>query len=237
MSALRLSMLLALIASCAAPPEEPADPAPPDAGPRAPTEEEALALRDELILRGEEDQAVRRVDREALEGEALEAHFEHWREVDEANTARLREIVAEFGWPTISMVGEEASLAAFLLVQHADRAPEFQAECLPLLEEAAARGEVSAMNLAYLTDRVRKAQGRPQLYGTQYSAKMDENGEVVTGADGRTEYLLPLVEDMDGLDERRAAAGLGPWAEYERHMAEIQGREPAERPRAAPPGE
>lgn len=30
--------------------------------------------------------------------------------VDERNTARLKEIITEIGWPTISKVGEEASL-------------------------------------------------------------------------------------------------------------------------------
>lgn len=45
-------------------------------------------------------------------------------------------------------------------------------------------------------------------------------------------YELPLVEDIEWLDERRAAVGLGPWLHYERQMAEQQGREPARAPRS-----
>ena len=50
--------------------------------------------------------------------------------------------------------------------------------------------------------------------------------------DGKIVYLLPIVEDVEGLDARRQAMGLGPWVEYERRMAQLQEREPGERPHA-----
>jgi hypothetical protein len=37
------------------------------------------------------------------------------------NLARLKEIVEQHGWPTISLVGVDGAAAAFLLAQHADR--------------------------------------------------------------------------------------------------------------------
>jgi len=40
--------------------------------------------------------------------------------IDKRNMKRLEEIVRQYGWPTRSMFGAEASGAAFLIVQHAD---------------------------------------------------------------------------------------------------------------------
>jgi hypothetical protein len=191
---------------------------------RAPTAAEAAALAAELLERRERDQAVRTRDLGSLEPAARARAFDEATAVDEANTARMQEIVRTFGWPTHAMVGAAASDAAFLLVQHADRQPEFQARCLPILRLAAARGEASKSGLAYLTDRVRVKQGRPQLYGTQYHA--------ATGDHRKTRYLPPVVEDPDDLDTRRSAMDLGPWADYEARMAQLHGRDPVDGPRA-----
>ena len=199
-----------------------------------PTVTETDALKTELIAMADRDQELRTKGMdEGLSSEDRADFARQCGEADQVHTARLKEIVDRHGWPTISMVGKDASFAAFLLVQHADRDPAFQARCLPMLEAAAEQGEVSRTALAYLTDRVRVKQERPQVYGTQYQAKKDEAGNTITGADGQFNYLLPLVEDIDRLDERRRAAGLGPWAEYEKRMAELHKRDPVERPRSA----
>ena len=70
---------------------------------------------------------------------------EQWRKivepVDRANTARLKEIVAEHGWPGHRLVGEAAAHAAWLLAQHAPA--DFQEQCLPLLEDAVGRADAS----------------------------------------------------------------------------------------------
>ncbi len=88
-------------------------------------------------------------------------------QVDQENTNRMREIVAEIGWPTIDKVGERASNAAWIIVQHADRQPDFQAYCLPLIKEGLEAEQVNPSNYAYLFDRVRKSRGERQRYATQ----------------------------------------------------------------------
>ena len=206
-------------------------PAAASAAPRM-SPEQAATLRAELLQRLERDQHWRGLDFEAMPPEQRQQAFREGARVDRENTARLKEIVAAHGWPTRELVGDEAAKAAFLLAQHADHDPEFQAHCLPLLEQAAARGEASKSAVAYLTDRVRVKQQRPQVHGTQYHVRQDASGAVVADAEGRLSYLLPIVEDVDRLDERRAAMGLPPWRDYERKMAADQGREPAPRPRA-----
>lgn len=152
-------------------------------------------LRTELLARAERDQAARKSLPPAQQ-------VQRWEDViapvDRANTARMREIVAEHGWPGYALAGMDGAHAAWLLVQHAP--DQFQEECLPLLEDAVARGDAAPRDLAYLTDRVLMQRGEPQVYGTQYLAR---DGE-----------LRPwTVRDPDQLDQRRAVLGLPPEAE------------------------
>ena len=47
----------------------------------------------------------------------------------------MTEVVAGRGWPGTSLVGEQGSHAAWLLVQHATHDPEFMKSCLALIEQ------------------------------------------------------------------------------------------------------
>ncbi len=122
-------------------------------------------------------------------------------EVDNVNTERMKAIVKEIGWPTVSKVGAEASSAAWLLAQHADHDVAFQKICLELITKES-EGEVPERDLAYLYDRVCVNEGRPQLYGTQFTTNM-------YGA-----YGPQPIEDIEHVDERRALVGLEPLHEY-----------------------
>jgi Family of unknown function (DUF6624) len=85
--------------------------------------------------------------------------------VDADNLAWLKDVIAEVGWPGRSMVGKDGAHAAWLLAQHADRDPAFQRRRLDLVTQAAARGQASPAELAYLTDRGLLAEGKSQEYG------------------------------------------------------------------------
>lgn len=122
-----------------------------------------------------------------------------WRAVDSLNTAWVQAVVASRGWPEKSEVGAKATFDFSLLVQHADL--PVQQAMLPLMEAAVAESEASGSELAYLTDRVRMREGRPQLYGTQY--------RMVEG-----EPVPYPIEDEANVDARRAAVGLEPLAAY-----------------------
>ena len=76
---------------------------------------------------------------------------------------------------------------------------------LHALRSAAGQGQASRAHLAYLEDRVRVNAGQPQLYGTQFTVTDGEIGP-------------SPIEDRQRLDERRAEAGLGPFADYEARM-------------------
>jgi hypothetical protein len=118
--------------------------------------------------------------------------------IDAVNLARLKPIIAKFGFPTLAMVGREGVQAAWLLIQHADSDVAFQKHALALIE-AAASDEVRPGDIAMLSDRIRIHEGKPQRYGSNF--------------DLRTMQPTP-IEDPGLVDERRAQAHLMPMADY-----------------------
>lgn len=125
--------------------------------------------------------------------------------IDGENTAWMKQVIEKHGWPGRALVGREGAQAAWLLAQHADRDPAFQRNCLDLLTQSYEKGDASADQVAYLTDRVLLAEGKPQIYGTQFHT-----------VDGK---LQPLpIENEAEVDQRRAAMGLGPLAVYAEQM-------------------
>jgi hypothetical protein len=174
------------------------------------------ALREELLAMEAADLRVRA--ELAANGKLSDGYHPRMREVHERNAARMKEIVAESGWPGRAMVGEDGSNAAWLIVQHAIGDPQLQRSCAAQIERAIADGEAPPAQLAFLVDRIRYFEGRPQIYGTQFH--WDQNGE-----------LSPWpIEDPVHVDERRTAAGLNT---LEERTAEI--REQAKREGETPP--
>jgi hypothetical protein len=120
--------------------------------------------------------------------------------VDEENTKWLKGLIEKQGWPTSTLAGKDGANAAWLLVQHADADPKFQRQCLDLMAKLP-KDEVSQSNFAYLTDRVLLAEGKKQIYGSQF-----------TFAEGK--WQPRPLEDEANVDKRRTEAGLPPLAEY-----------------------
>ncbi len=86
-------------------------------------------LQKELIAMKDEDQLLLKKLIENGELQDDEYHPE-MKAIHERNNARLKGIVKEFGWPTTSLVGKDASKAAWLLAQHAILDEEFMNTCL-----------------------------------------------------------------------------------------------------------
>ncbi|MFK3980352.1 DUF6624 domain-containing protein [Micromonospora sp. NPDC050397] len=163
------------------------------------------SLAKELVVRMDRDQQAR------SELPRQPNNYDDWARVeivDTENTAWLKSVLDRHGWPRRSEVGDEAANAVWLLAQHADRDPEFQRRCLGLLERAVRDGEASTVHLAYLTDRVLRAEGKPQVYGTQFWHDPDDPEKLTAQP----------IEDPAQLDDRRRAVGLAPFVEYEALM-------------------
>jgi hypothetical protein len=165
------------------------------------------SLRKELLAMGDLDQKIQLDHQVNPPGDNFDAKKTF---VFVQNANRLRQIIQTQGFPTAGQVGSDAMGAIFLIIQHADFAPEFQLKCLPTFQEMAKRQEIKKAAVAYLTDRVLVNAGKPQRYGTQLS--YDSNA---------TPHPKP-VEKPDKLDKRRAEMGLPPEQEYLQSVIEFQ---------------
>lgn len=126
-------------------------------------------------------------------------------QLSEAVVAWFREVLDEHGWPGVSLVGRSASRAAARLAQHLEHAPALQRRCLRLLRQAAAEGEAVWSDVAGLTDAVRLAQGRPQLYGSKFERVGDT--------------LQPCpIEKLAQVDWRRRQLGMEPLRRYAQRL-------------------
>ena len=195
-----------------------------------PTAAKEPELRSELLLRTKTDQATRKaivewMKKHGSNGNVLEgglspeqkADFEkltaEMTSADKENTNWLKNVIEKHGWPTNTMVGKDGATATWLLVQHADADPKFQRQCLDLMSKLPKK-EVSQADFAYLTDRVLLAEGKKQVYGTQF---VNVDGEL---------QPQPL-EDEANVDKRRKEVGLPPLAEYAKSMGELYGGSPS----------
>jgi hypothetical protein len=161
----------------------------------------------ELLRLKDDDVATRRrlIEAGQLYGPHLPKDWYHpsMANVHRRNSARLREIIAEYGFPTRNLVGEDGCEAAWSIAQHAILDVELQEHCVDLLKKAVAEGEAPAQHYAMLTDRVLFGKGEPQLYGS-----------IFVGGDEEGKLVAWTIADAGHVDERRAAMGMAPMAEH-----------------------
>lgn len=130
---------------------------------------------------------------------------------DHDSTELMRQVLVDYDWVDRVRFGARISSHAWILVQHADDHPEFQQVALARMEPYLESGGVNAREYAYLSDRVAVNTGQDQIYGTQPADQCNEDGSLD----------LKPVRDIDQLDERRAAMGLGPYrADLDRMASE-----------------
>jgi hypothetical protein len=116
--------------------------------------------------------------------------------VDLEHAAHLKAIVAQYGWPTIALVGEEASQAACAILAHsADHI--WQAQLVPELQQLVATDKIFGFDVAPIVDRLLVLSGKAQEFGTQFEAR---DGKIT---------ILP-VQDQQHLDQLRAQYLLPP---------------------------
>jgi hypothetical protein len=136
---------------------------------------------------------------------ALDSLWKIIRKKDTLNLIKVEKILNTYGWQGPQDVGMNASLALFLVIQHAGLST--QEKYLPIIQNAVKNGKTLSSNLAILEDRIAMRQGKKQIYGSQgFSDK-------ATGA----RYVYPVI-DPNHLDERRKAMGMPPMADYLKSM-------------------
>ncbi len=152
------------------------------------------------------DQTLRQLYRDAEEkfGRDSEEMMYFWSlmaQEDSINETEVLAIIEEKGWVGTSVVGGQANMTLWLVIQHAPL--EVQEKYLPMLKASVLEGESSGRHLALLEDRIQMRNGKPQTYGSQIS--MDpETGKQTVYEIWEPEYV----------NQRRKEVGLGPIEEY-----------------------
>lgn len=144
------------------------------------------------------DQAVRA--ELASVGSLFDGYHPRMEAVHRAHAERLRAIIQQFGWPTEALVAADGAKAAWRIAQHSIGEPDFMRQCRKLLDEASSRGEIPRWQYAFIDDRIRVYEGRPQRFGTQLCG----------GPGGLRPYPL---EDAAKVEDWRREVGLPPLAD------------------------
>lgn len=117
------------------------------------------------------------------------------------NFQEMKNLIAQFGWPTYSMVGELAADAPLLVINHHPD-DQVRKDYLPMIKQACENGEGSCVEFAKIQDRILVNDGKPQLYGMQFQYNEDRE-------------LIPFpIEAPELVDQRRSAIGLEPLKYY-----------------------
>jgi hypothetical protein len=172
-------------------------------------------VQKEVTERAARDQVVRKRLVASLDSKELHAQALL---IDAENTAYMRVLIAECGWPKKSVVGEEGAKAAWLLTQHADMDPQYQVLASQQMRYAVLAKEASAERLASLVDRNRMLTHQPLVYGVSF----------YTGPDKIIRFYDIVTPGQ--LDARRSEIGLIPFYCYALQLSRNNGDAPIEWP-------
>lgn len=152
------------------------------------------AIADRIIELKNADMELR--ESLARNGQLGNRYHKEMADLHNSNAEKLNKIIDAIGYPTTEKVGEEASEAAWLVIQHSIVQPAFMKKCLKLLKTAVDENKANPVNLAYLSDRIAVFEGKPQHYGTQFD--WDKNGEMSPQP----------FDDLNKVNQRRKSLGL-----------------------------
>jgi uncharacterized protein DUF6624 len=128
--------------------------------------------------------------------------------VDDGNTAWALSVLDEIDFTRLNADMPDIAVKIVDLIQHGDLAA--QQRLLALVEPIALAGDFDGQRYALLYDRVAMGEGRPQRYGSQF--------QCIEG-----EHRFYELEAPETVDERRAAVGLVPLAEYQAQSRALYG--------------
>jgi Family of unknown function (DUF6624)/Domain of unknown function (DUF4153) len=121
-------------------------------------------------------------------------------EMDARHLARLKGFLNGEAWFDPDAIGRAAELDAWLIVLHANHDLDFQEQVLAAIEPRVFLGAFDGRRYARLYDKLARARGKAQRYGTQTLCE-----------EGR--WVADVTETPAEVGKRRASMGLPPLAE------------------------
>lgn len=135
------------------------------------------------------------IDKEEFKKKGWQMVAEH----DSLNVQKIENIIAQYGYPGKTLVGEPTNQAAWYVIQHSTKIGKY----LPLIKEAGKKKEIPFTWVAMMEDRYLMQEDKEQIYGTQGKGEMtkDKNGKQVF-----VNFVWP-VKDLKNVNKRRKEAG------------------------------
>jgi hypothetical protein len=165
----------------------------------------------------ENKELIKNTYRMYLKDQALFYEIEHFknrkhyedlkRKINNENLKELEKIIEEYGWPSVSLVGEELATTTFLIVQHQESL-ESQKKYLAFMSEALKKNDLKKYQYAYLNDRILIGEGKKQVCGTQLT--YDKEKKAIY-------FDVKSVENVNELDSNRKKYDMEPISEYLKH--------------------
>lgn len=124
------------------------------------------------------------------------------KEIFNENYKVVKDYFKNYGFPGIKQNNKFTSFAFWIIVQHCDHDVSFQKSVLKEMKRKIKTKDINFENYAYLYDRVKKAEGKKQLYGTQVFR--DSSGN----------YKIYDTDDLKNLNKRRLSIGLETTEKY-----------------------
>ena len=136
--------------------------------------------------------------------------------VREENLQTIKALVEQHDFPTSEQVGDDGVWAAYTLVLHADDDHAFQTSLVGKLASLFTAKKIPGQVYAYILDRTLVADGKPQIYGTQFHSVGEE-------------LVIRPLQDAEHVDKRRLDADLPTMSDYLCYVRVRSGR-PARMP-------
>lgn len=135
------------------------------------------------------------IDKEEFKKKGWQMVAEH----DSLNVQKIENIIAQYGYPGKTLVGEPTNQAAWYVIQHSTKIGKY----LPLIKKAGKQKEIPFTWVAMMEDRYLMQEDKEQIYGTQGKGEMtkDKNGKQVF-----VNFVWP-VRDLKNVNKRRKEAG------------------------------
>ncbi|MBJ2174395.1 hypothetical protein JBL43_09115 [Aureibaculum sp. A20] len=119
---------------------------------------------------------------------------------DSLNLIRIEQIIKQFGYPGLTMVGPETNEAAFYVIQHSTKIDTY----LPLIKKAANKKEIDFKLYAMMLDRSLVYKQKEQIYGTQ-----GKGFNVFNKTTGEKEFknIIWPIKNLNKVNHLRRKAG------------------------------
>jgi len=120
-------------------------------------------------------------------------------EHDSLNMQKIEDIIAQYGYPGKTLVGEPTNQAAWYVIQHSTKIGKY----LSLIKEAGKKKEIPFTWVAMMEDRYLMNENKEQIYGTQ------GKGEMTKDKDGKQVFINFVwpVKDLKNVNKRRKEVG------------------------------